>query len=305
VRNEGSHPPVALLASTAMTGAAHSEPAPATPAPTFSVIVPTCDRPELLREAVGTVLAQTFGDLECIVVDDAGTQALDLPADPRLRVLHHERRIGAGAARNTGLDAARGTFVAFLDDDDLWGEDRLAVALEGHRHAPIVVCGSHYLGERPGSPRRLEGNVHDQILDGVTPHLGATSIAGRSCPRFDARYRACQDIEWWLRVTETVPVHTVDHPVLKVRRHAGPRVTNSTEARVRFSLMLLDEFDDYFRTHPRAAAFRWFRIGLMADAAGDRRLARDALARSLRLRPSARAVVHLLAALRPSTQRIT
>lgn len=85
--------------------------------PRFSVLIPTCNRPAFLAEAIASVLQQD-ADFELLVVnDDDPLQAL--PADSRIRHLENARR-GAIAARNFGLSMARGEVIAWLDDDDLW-----------------------------------------------------------------------------------------------------------------------------------------------------------------------------------------
>ncbi len=92
--------------------------------PVVSVIIPTCNRPESLKVAIKSVLVQTFGDLELIVVNDCGEN--DLGAlisgmnDNRIKYLAHETNRGPSAARNTGIKAARGKYIACLDDDDIY-----------------------------------------------------------------------------------------------------------------------------------------------------------------------------------------
>jgi len=143
----------------------------------FSVVITTYKRPVLLAEAVESVLAQTLTDFECIVVDDASPEPPTLPDDPRVRLVVREVNGGEAAARNTGIDAALGTYVAFLDDDDLWLPTRLADAAEAHKRAPIAVCWQATLGSNaPPSGRVLEGDVRDTVLDGMTPNFGAMSI---------------------------------------------------------------------------------------------------------------------------------
>lgn len=116
--------------------------------PLVSVIVPTADRPSLVVRAVQSALAQTTRALEVVVVvdgpDPATTCALAGVADPRLRLLELPQRRGVGDARNAGVDAARGEWIALLDDDDEWLPDKLALQLAVARassHArPIVSC---------------------------------------------------------------------------------------------------------------------------------------------------------------------
>lgn len=268
--------------------------------PLFSVIVATYARPQFLEEAVGSVLAQTVRDFECIVVDDASPDPARVPDDPRVRLVRRSENGGEPAARNTGIRHARGRYLAFLDDDDLFTPDRLALALEGLARAPVSICWRRPLGGPVGENRVLEGRVHDVILDHLTPQMGQVAVDRAAALPFDEDFAALTDVEWWLRTAGTLPVSTVRRVGLLYRVHRGPRNRNGLEARVRCSLMLLDRHAPYFETHPRAAAFRWKRIGLMADLLGDRPLARAAFRRSLRLRPEARTVWHLVRSLRPS-----
>src|SRR5437868_1027615 len=92
--------------------------------PSVSVILPTHSRVEFLRRAIETVLAQTFSDLEVVVVDDGPNEAIAqlvrAHPDERVRLVRHERNQGVAAARNTGIGASRGAYIGFIDDDDLW-----------------------------------------------------------------------------------------------------------------------------------------------------------------------------------------
>jgi GT2 family glycosyltransferase len=261
--------------------------------PEFSVIVPTHDRPTLLAEAVASVQRQTVGDFECIVVDDASPDPMTVPDDPRIRLLRRDTNGGCAAARNTGLSAARGRFVAFLDDDDLYTPDRLAMVTGALERAPVAVCWR--LGF-DGSPRReppFEGDVTDVLLDGMTPHLGQVTVARSIAPRFDERFAAVEDVDWMLRLARLGPFASVPKPGCIVRRHGGARPRHGTEARLAASHQLLETHAAYFAGHPAAAAFRWKRIGLMASQLGRAQEARQAFWRSLRLHPEPRTAWHL------------
>lgn len=102
---------------------------PAASRPTVSVVIPTCDRPDFLREAVASVLRQSLPPHEIIIVDNGSfaLQGSDLPEGVTL--LRTEPRIGPSRARNQGAAAASGQLVAFLDDDDWWAEDFLREAV--------------------------------------------------------------------------------------------------------------------------------------------------------------------------------
>lgn len=111
-----------------------------------SVVIPTRNRIALLRRAVRSALAQSVGPREVIVVDDASdedpSEALAALADDRVRVVRHIGNRGPAASRNTGIEAADGDVVAFLDDDDEWNPDKLACQLPLLRAGvDAAVCG--------------------------------------------------------------------------------------------------------------------------------------------------------------------
>lgn len=96
---------------------------------TVSVIIPTYNRAHLLGRAIQSVLAQTYEDFEIIVVDDASTdvteQVVKSFADDRINYIRHQKNKGGSSARNTGIKAAKGEFIAFLDSDDEWVPKKL------------------------------------------------------------------------------------------------------------------------------------------------------------------------------------
>jgi glycosyltransferase involved in cell wall biosynthesis len=266
--------------------------------PTFSVVIPTFGRPRFLAEAIASVLAQTYADFECIVVDDASPDPAVLPTDSRLRLVRRDRNGGPPAARNTGIDASRGTYVAFLDDDDLWTPNRLADALDAHGRAPVAVCWQSTFGSTAApAGRRLVGNVADTILNGIIPHLGASSVERQRIPKFDERYEASDDVEWWLRVAQTLTVATSPQVGLLYRVHSGVRPRTGQRRRLENGYMLLEQHADWFAAHPRAKAFRLMRMGLSAIRLGERRSAVRLLGESFRLHPTPRTARHMLRAL--------
>lgn len=115
----------------------------------ISVIMLTYNREKLLGRMVECILAQTFRDFEFIIVNNGSTDFSGKVADayaekdPRIRVIHRERG-SIGAGRNTGLDAARGDYIAFVDDDDTCETDFLEFLwkLIADNHADVAICGT-------------------------------------------------------------------------------------------------------------------------------------------------------------------
>lgn len=118
-----------------------------TDAPRISVVIPTYDRPSYLRGAVETAVGQTWSDVEVVVVDDGSNEAyaatvVDSFGD-RVRLVRHDENRGLSAARNTGVRATEGEYVAFLDDDDRWHEEKLsrqAAVLADEPTVGLVTC---------------------------------------------------------------------------------------------------------------------------------------------------------------------
>ena len=268
-------------------------------APRFSVIIPTYGRPRYLAEAVDSVLAQTVRDLECIVVDDASPEPIDVPSDPRIRVVRLAANGGSAAARNAGIEAATGEFVTFLDDDDLFAADRLELALAGLDRAAVALCWTQFVDGGPQPGRHLDGDVRDTILDDLVPHVGATAVRRSIVPRFDERVRCCEDLDWWLRLAQAAPVATVPRAGHRYRLHSGTRYRKTADDRVEARTRILGWHDDYFAAHPVARAFQWKRIGLYAVSAGRYGTARRAFAHSLRARVQPSTAWHLFRSLRP------
>jgi len=104
------------------------------------VVIPTYNRAASIVAAVRSVLSQTWGDFELLVIDDGGSdetpELLHRLGDPRITLLRHASNRGAAAARNTGINAASGEFVAFLDSDDQWLARKLELQLAALKAAP-------------------------------------------------------------------------------------------------------------------------------------------------------------------------
>src|ERR1017187_7240836 len=116
--------------------------------PLVSAVIPTCNRPNLVVRAVKTALSQTYPNMEVIVVvdgpDDSTSQALGAIADPRIQIITLPQRLGGSGARNAGVQAAKGEWIAFLDDDDEWMpskiECQLDIARRSRYRIPVVSC---------------------------------------------------------------------------------------------------------------------------------------------------------------------
>jgi hypothetical protein len=204
----------------------------------FSVIIPAYNRARFLGECLDSVLAQTFTDWECIVVDDGSTDGTRelvegyVRRDGRFRY-HWQENAGASAARNAGIALATGEWIAFLDSDDWYYPNALAHFREAVIEFPAVqiVCG--YLDcHRPlASKDKAAVSVADAFhamtgFRGWAPPLCMSSAAVR--PRviaevggFSSAYGTAEDTEFWIRATARFEVATVHAVVAHYRRGHG------------------------------------------------------------------------------------
>ena len=125
--------------------------------PLVTVIIPTYRRATLLARAIEHVRRQTYRNLEIIVVDDGSPDSTgdvvrtNAAQDSRIRYVRHERNKGLPAARNTGIRAATGEYIAFIDDDDEWRADKIERQLRAMGDCDAVLC----IALSNGRPLRL------------------------------------------------------------------------------------------------------------------------------------------------------
>lgn len=202
-------------------------------APTVSVIIPTYNRAHMIGRALHSVLSQEFTDFEVIVVDDASTDDTEAVVraigDPRIRYIRERRNGGPNAARNRGMRAARGEFLAFLDSDDEWLPGKLEKQLARFAELPDSV-GAVYTGvetiDDDGTVSHFvpehRGRIHSSLLARNVLHGASQSImirrsVAQEAGEFDVRYPAIGDYDYWLRVSACCEIEAV--PDVLARYH--------------------------------------------------------------------------------------
>jgi len=233
-----------------------------------SVVVPTRNRAQRLPGAVASVLDQTYRHLEVVIVNDASTDATaevieDLAdRDERIRVVHLPRRRGAPGARNAGVVAATGEFVALLDDDDRWlpeKVERQVAWLRAHPREAAVSCGYEVVDERASG--RTE--VHDYPVSLSRSELLWQNFAGSfsfaMCRRaflwsrqpMDERLPACQDWDFWIRGAADGAVAVLPGPLCRIVLHSEDRV-GTAAAEHSGRLRLLERYGEEMSASCRA-----------------------------------------------------
>lgn len=251
-------------------------------APTVSIVIPAYNCAWCIDRALDSVAAQSFRDYEVIVVDDGSTDntAAVLAARPEpLRVIR-QANAGMSAARNAGIAAARGEFVAFLDSDDWWRPGKLAAQVELMRADPeLGFCSSATELQSPdgqtvgewGCPASTAGLVA-QILGGVSAVAGgASSVLVRRAllevlTGFDARLRGAEDTDMWIRLGAAGRYACLSEPLVVVTRNPSS-VSRNREAMRAGALACLDKNRGLLPEAGRGAYWRACKATVLADYA--------------------------------------
>jgi glycosyltransferase involved in cell wall biosynthesis len=202
--------------------------------PQVSVVIPTHDRRDLLTLTLRTVLWQEDVEFEVIVVDDGSTdgtgEALAAIGDPRVRSVRHDSPLGVSTTRNHGIDDARGTWIAFLDDDDLWAPTKLRAQLSNAAAADATWCYTGAVkidlrqrmmgGTPPEPPAVVMARLPSlNLVPGGCSSVIATRESVEAAGGFDARLVNLADWDLWVRLARTSKPACVADPLVGYRIH--------------------------------------------------------------------------------------
>ena len=219
-----------------------------------SVVIPTFNHAAFLPAAIKSALDQDFADLEIIVVDDGSTdetRAIAAGYGDRVQYLWQENA-GLSAARNAGIRAARGQFVALLDADDVWLPDFLSTVMGRWRDDPglgAVYTGfysidqeGHRLPQVSTSTVPAE-ELYDRLLDGEF-FVPSAVVTRRDCfdrvGFFDEALRGSEDWDMWLRVSREYRMAGLPLPLVHYRIH-GSNMSGRPDYMLRYQLMVVDK----------------------------------------------------------------
>ena len=197
--------------------------------PRVSIIIPTYNRRDLVREALASVQAQTYQDCELIVVDDGSTDgtAEVVQEFPGVHYVSQSNR-GVAAARNRGVALSCGELVAFLDSDDLWQPGKLDAQVAFFATCPDAqICQTEEIWLRNGvrvnphnKHRKTGGDIFARSLERCLVSPSAVMVRRELFKRiggFDERLPACEDYDLWLRIAVTTPIFLIETPLVMKR----------------------------------------------------------------------------------------
>ena len=215
-----------------------------------TVIIPTYNRAQKTARAVASVLYQTFTDYEIIVVDDGSSdhtvEILSL-FEPYLTLLVHPENRGVSAARNTGIRATSAPLIAFLDSDDYWMPEKLALQVSFFSsHPEAIACQTQEQWIRKGrrvnpakKHRKPGGWIFEPSLKLCLVSPSAAMVRRDLLDEvalFDETLPVCEDYDLWLRISCRYPIHLLDREVVIKEGGAPDQLSSSMPGMDRFRI---------------------------------------------------------------------
>ena len=219
-----------------------------------SIVIPTYNRADFVREAITSVLQQDYPDVDLIVVDDGSrddTAAVVSGFGPAVRYLYQENR-GVSAARNRGVAASTGGLIAFLDSDDLWLPSKVSAQVAYFEaHPDAQACHTDEIWIRRGV-RVNERRIHRkhggwQFLASLPRCLispSAVMLRRTLWDRlggFDETLPACEDYDLWLRLTAIAPVGFLPERLVVKRGGHADQLSRRTPVLDRYRIQALEK----------------------------------------------------------------
>ena len=273
--------------------------------PIVSVIITTYNRADLLPRAVNSVLAQTFTDFELIIVDDCSPddtqEVIESFADPRIRSVRHDINSGITVSRNTGIQLARGEYVAFLDDDDEWLKSKLTrqtqVLDASEPSVGLVYTWFDYIhtsdGTRAaGSRSVIDGDIWENMLGWDLPSPPSTYLVRKDAilqvGGFNESISMAEDRDFLFRISKRWRVAVVkDVLMLMYIGHIGStRWTNAYEDLAEYLESHICRFNQELNERPAALSRLLRNLALAEMALGHRRAAAQAYWKAFILDPT-------------------
>ena len=232
----------------------------------ISVIIPTYNRAHTLSQAIGSVMKQSLPPAEIVIVDDGstdGTAELVQNRFPNCRYLHQQNQ-GVSSARNSGIAAASGEWLAFLDSDDEWTPDKLATQTTALAANPsMLICHTEEIWIRNGK-RVNQMKKHTKRGGWIFQHClplcaisPSSAIIHRSLFEavglFDETLPACEDYDLWLRICAFYPTLYIEAP--QIIKHGGheDQLSRKHWGMDRFRVQALEKII----AHPKLSPANW------------------------------------------------
>ena len=245
------------------------------------VVIPSYNREKTIVRAINSVLKQTYSDLEVIVVDDGSTDntraVLSEISDKRFRYIYQENA-GACAARNNGIEHAKGEYIAFQDSDDAWRPEKLEKQIEAMQYYNADICFCRM--ERHNYPENKE-KFYPNIAEGIVEYkelllksLASTQtiIAKRevyNSVMFDVKVKRMQDYDWMIRAAKHYSVCFIRDVLVDLYLQNDSITTFDYNKIQQINEFFLEKYKNLCDEYPEFYAKRLERIAYYKTLAGE------------------------------------
>ena len=270
--------------------------------PKVTVIMPTYNGASTIARAIDSALGQSYDNIEIVVIDDGSTDdtrsILQSYIDGGQIIYLTQDQSGTPAARNRGIDATDGPYIALLDSDDEWLPDKIekqiGIMLQDPEGPGVVYSDMVRVTkngvERPFPSPEVTPNVlfvPDRI-DYQAVHIGSSSIMFRRgdlvrAGAFDEGIAALCDVDLLLRLIMIVPFRRIGEPLVKYYASSGLSV--NFKAQVQARERLIQKYQTALSAEPRRLSHQYWKVSINCFLAGQHRKARDYAIRSVKLDP--------------------
>jgi glycosyltransferase involved in cell wall biosynthesis len=247
--------------------------------PKVSVIIPTYNRAYLINRAIQSVLNQTYQDFEIIIVDDGSTDNTKevirefQKKDKKIKYIRHEKNKGGNAARNTGIKAAKGEYIAFQDSDDEWLPEKIEKQMKAFENLPpevgVVYTGFLRIenGKKVYIPwswvAKKDGNIHQELLKGnfvTTPSIVTRKACFEKAGMFDESLPALQDWELAIRLSKYYAFKCIDKPLV-ISYYTQDGISDSNAAFTKALELILSKYFNDFAKDKKILSKYYFIFG--------------------------------------------
>lgn len=278
--------------------------------PKVSVIIPTHNRPDFLPRAIKSVLDQSYQDFEIIVIDDGlKTRAESIVKeinDPRITYIQHDTEKGGAAARNTGIKAARGEFIAFLDDDDEWLPDKLKIQVYRFQDSDqdVGFCFTAIKQLRDNDiitsqVPEYEGDFHELALTRFKGFLTSSLLIKKlvldNVGYFDESFPSHQEPDLIIRITKIFKGIGINKPlVLMWAKSNHEQIGSNLQRRIMGGEMIIKKHYKEFAIKPKILAKHYFQLGLWYRDSGSLQAAKEKFKEAIKIYLKFRYLLHYL-----------
>lgn len=280
-----------------------------------SVIIPTYKRPEMLKRAIESVLSQSYANIEIIVVDDNSGDDTGKTVEnygDRITFLKNTRTSGGAETRNRGIGVSNGKYIAFLDDDDVWNSEKIALQvneLETNPDAVLCTCGLRVVYEKSGLqyynfPGLNNTGFKDMLLNnrvGITSTVMVKRSALDRSGWFDPDLPARQDYDLWIRLSKEGSFRSVNRPLVDYYMHGSKsQISSNIKKYMKANEIIRNKHSEFYEKFNSSElnilkADNFFQYSTIAINNNKRLSALKYILRSIIFKPSLRNIVLIFA----------